>query len=67
MMQFDVGLDIPPLRPEPLPDLHSPCVGGPWDGATITHRPEDTRDRDLDTGRYVWDDSGYWTWYAHGL
>lgn len=45
MMTFDDVGAPPPVRPEPIEPIKTPCVGGPWNGATITHMPDDTKPR----------------------
>lgn len=52
-MTYDLGIDVPPVRPEPVRPIQTPCVGGPWNGATITHMPNDFKDRHTNGGKYV--------------
>lgn len=54
-MTYDTHLDVPPVRPEPIEPLRTPCNGGPWSGATITHMPGDYKDRHTNGGKYVFE------------
>lgn len=67
-MTFDDVGEPPPRIPPAAVPVKTPCIGGPWHGATITHWPEDTADRTVIVGPIA----GYyqhdyrdmlWHWY----
>lgn len=62
-MTYDTDLEVPPVRPEPEPPLKTPCVNGPWHGATITHERGDWADRATNGGVYRLDAEAHvWRW-----
>ncbi len=42
---YDYGLDVPPARPVAIEPIKTICRDGPWHGATITHMPDDHKQR----------------------
>ncbi len=65
--------DVPEADAPVETPIKTPCVGGPWHGATITHLPGDTKPRHVDIadkpGQYEWDvnqfDLNYWAWHPY--
>lgn len=70
-MTYDFDHAVPPVRPEPVEPLRTPCNGGPWSGATITHMPDDKAERATNGGVYVLDvnqfDQNYWRFVPSGF
>lgn len=46
--------------------VDTPCVGGPKNGRTITHRPDDTRDRKMKGGYYRYQPESQEPGKSHG-
>lgn len=68
-INYEYG-DVPEADAPVETPIKTPCVGGPWHGATITHLPGDTASRHVDIadkpGLYVYASSlehFYWSPY----
>ena len=65
---YDYGLDVPPARPVAIEPVKTICRGGPWHGATITHMPDDHKQRATNGGAYEYDSlHKVWQFYATGF